>query len=177
MNVDATIVQYPASWVTEQRVGDELADSWLCNDTSGRERLSSPKQLQSGKCALLHGSLLTANCVQTGTLANVWTWQGRYSTNIGNSKLGTSDNKVKDPLWTLDDFKDPAHMAAERARHTIAQKRPRTSHDGTTCLGLTFLRLSNFHLSPTQTQPEAMKGPCEASKKRCAHTVNLHDCA
>ena len=140
----------------------------------------SPKQLKSGKCALLHASLLTAICVQTGTLANVWTWKGRYSTNIGNSKLGTSDNKVKDPVWTLDDFKDPAHMAAERARHTNAQKRPRTSHDGSTCLGLTYLRLSNLHLSPTQTQLEAMKGPCDVSKKRCAHTqltcTTAHDC-
>ena len=32
MNVDATIVQSPASWVKEQRVGDELADTWLSNE-------------------------------------------------------------------------------------------------------------------------------------------------
>ena len=40
--------------------------------------------------------LLTAICVQAGTFANVWTWQGWYSTNIGNSRLWTSENKSKD---------------------------------------------------------------------------------
>ena len=39
-----SMVRSPTSWVTEQRMGAELADSWLCNDTPGREVLSSPKQ-------------------------------------------------------------------------------------------------------------------------------------
>ena len=43
-----SIVRSSTSWVTEQRVGAELADIWLCNDTPRREMLSSPnKRIES----------------------------------------------------------------------------------------------------------------------------------
>ena len=95
----------------------------------------SPKQLQSGKCVDFFEPRLAVdgNLRADGNACECVDVAGTVlSTNIGNSKLVTSDNKLKDPVWTLDDFKDPAHMAVERARHTMVQKRPRTSHDGTT---------------------------------------------
>ena len=59
--------------------------------------------------------LLSAICVQTGTVATVWIWQGWYST-ILTANWETSENKSKDPFWTLIDFKDSAHVASERTR-------------------------------------------------------------
>ena len=52
--------------------------------------------------------------------------------NYWEQQVGRPVRTNQDPFWTLVDFKDSAHVAAERARHTIAEKRPRTSQDGTT---------------------------------------------
>ena len=94
------IVLSPASWVTEQRVGDELADSWLCNENirEGEAVIAKAATVWKVWTSSNHASLLTEICVQTGTFANVETWPGWYSPHIGNSKLVTSENKSTDPF-------------------------------------------------------------------------------
>ena len=94
------IVQSPASWVTEQRVGHELADTWLCNENTreGNAVVAKAATVYKVWTSSNHASLLTEICVQTGTFANVETWQGWYSPHIGNSKLVTSENKSTDPF-------------------------------------------------------------------------------
>ena len=70
------IVLSPASWVTEQILGHELADIWLCNEDTmeGNAVIAKAAAVQQVWTSSNHASLLTAICVQTGTLANVWTW-------------------------------------------------------------------------------------------------------
>ena len=91
---------------------------------------------------------------------------GPVLSHIGNSKLGSSENKSTDPFWTLDDFKKSAHMAAERAPSLKSDQEPAMMAP------LDVMLLLRSHVPTTLELSLVTDSDATGSDER---TVDLHD--